>query len=109
MKAMGAVMVLKRLSGIRQVQVPPLVVLGLADLMLVTDGGNRLALEAFDHAYGGRLVVPCARLYGGPPEVSATVYAVPGPLSSRGVLEHLTIPAMDTSKYGGHIYKVKSD
>jgi len=50
MKAMGAVMVLKGLSGIRQVQVPPLVVLGLADLMLVTDGGNRLALEAFDHA-----------------------------------------------------------
>jgi hypothetical protein len=74
-------MVHKGLGSMRQELVPPLGVLELANLKLVTDGGNRLAYEAFDHAYGVRLVVPCARLCGGPPEVSATVYAFPGLLS----------------------------
>jgi hypothetical protein len=57
-------MALKGLGCIRQELVPPLVVLGLADLVLVTDFGDRLALEAFDHDQGFRLGIPLALLHG---------------------------------------------
>jgi hypothetical protein len=41
----GVLMALKGQGGIRQELVPPLVILGLADLVLVTDFGDRLALR----------------------------------------------------------------
>ena len=60
----GVLMALKGLGRIRQALVPPLVLLGLADLVLVADAGDRLALEAFDHDQGFRLGVPCALVHG---------------------------------------------
>jgi hypothetical protein len=55
---------LKRLGGVRQKLIAPLVVLRLADLVVLADGGHRFPLEAFE--YDGRfgLGVPLPSFHG---------------------------------------------
>ena len=55
---------LKRFGRIRQKLVAPLVILRLADLVVLTDGGHRFALEPFEHDGGLGLRVPLASLHG---------------------------------------------
>jgi hypothetical protein len=55
---------LEGLGGVRQKLIAPLVVLRLADLVVLADGGHRLPLEAFE--YDGRfgLGVPLPSFHG---------------------------------------------
>ncbi|MGH7228742.1 MAG: hypothetical protein ACREIH_05940, partial [Nitrospiraceae bacterium] len=55
---------LKRLGRVGQKLIAPLVLLRLADVVVLTDGGYRFALEAFKHDGGLGLRVPLAPLHG---------------------------------------------
>jgi hypothetical protein len=55
---------LKGLGGMGQKLVPPLIILGWADLMLGTDLGDGLTLEPLKHHHGFDLRIPLALLPG---------------------------------------------
>jgi hypothetical protein len=54
---------LKGFGGMRQKLITPLVVLGLADLVLSAQFGHGLALEALEHDHGFGFSIPLAPLY----------------------------------------------
>ncbi len=55
---------LKGFGGVRKKLITPLVLLGLADLMVLTNRGHRLALEALEDDGGFGLGVPLPSSHG---------------------------------------------
>ena len=62
--ALGLLRHLKRFGGVREKLIAPLVLLSLADLVVLTDGHHRFALEAFEHDDGLGLGIPLPSLHG---------------------------------------------
>src|SRR5215510_7663268 len=80
----SVLMDLKGLRSIRQQLIAPLIILALVDVILVTECCDGLALQAFEYDPG--VGVPLPYFHGCPPELSASVFSVPWPLSSWGAV-----------------------
>ena len=61
---MGLLRALKRVGGMGEELVTPLVILGLAELVLAANLGHRFALEPLEHDHGFGLGIPLPHLHG---------------------------------------------
>lgn len=61
--AFGLLGDLKRFGRVREKMISPLIILRLTELVVLTDGGHRFALEPFKHDDRLRLGVPLPSLH----------------------------------------------